>query len=268
MAPFRRRWLSFSLRGLLAAVTLICVWFGWNVERKRRHQAIIAAIHDLGGEVVYERPPNALDDLLYGPNDPIEVNLISRSASDATVSQLRQLTKLRRLRMRGAYVTDTGMADLGAMNTLETLELFYPFITDNGLKHIENLTRLRKLTVTDARVTDDGLTWLAGLKDLDELTLKDLKITSAGLVHTQRLTKLTKLTLTGFPLDDDAVQVLQNLKSLKTLDLRGSKVSFEARTALRRALPGCKTAAFVEKRIGRRTNTKSATRDAAITPRP
>lgn len=172
MAPFRRRWLSFSLRGLLAAVTLICVWLGWNVERKRRQQAIIAAIHELGGEIVYERPPGELTDILRGPAAPIEVNLLSRSATDEIVSKLHALKKLRNLRLRGAYVTDVGAAALGNMTNLETLELFYPYITDEGLAHLSRLKGLRKLTIMHTQFSDDAVDRMQALQNLEVLNLE------------------------------------------------------------------------------------------------
>lgn len=197
MLGLRRRWFSFSLRAFFTVLTLLCVWLGWNVERDRKQREVVAAVLELKGEVIFDRPPEKLYDLFYGPPKAIEVNLISRSASDATVRQLRCLTSLRRLKMRGAYVTDAGMVDLGAMTSLESLELFYPFITDEGLGHLAQLTRLRKLTVTDARITDEGLKALLALKDLKELTLANVPVTTVGTNLLQSLPKLVSLNVSG-----------------------------------------------------------------------
>lgn len=167
-----RRWLRFSLRGLLAAVTLVCLWLGWNVERKRRQQELISAIHELGGEVVYERPPGDWTDLLLGPAAPVEVNLLSRSATDEIAAKLQELRKLRTLRMRGAYITDAGAASLGKITSLETLELFYPFITDEGLAHLSRLNGLRKLTIANTQFSDDAVDGVQALQNLKELALE------------------------------------------------------------------------------------------------
>ena len=38
----KRRWLRFSVRTLLIAVTVLCVWLGWQVSIVRERNAIIA----------------------------------------------------------------------------------------------------------------------------------------------------------------------------------------------------------------------------------
>lgn len=248
MDPFRRRWLSFSLRGLLAAVTLICVWFGWNVERKRGQQETIAAIHELGGEVGYETSPSIIDLVLFGPDEPIEVNLVSRSPPESLVGRLRGFKKLRTLRLRGAYVTDEGIAGLGAMTSLETLELFYPFITDESLVHLSRLVNLRKLTITDARLTDKGLEFLESLQQLQELTLKNVPITSAGLRRFSAASRLTSLNLNGSLIDENAIAFLAKLKGLRELEVDTRKISTADLAALRMAMPWCKVAASQEER--------------------
>lgn len=57
----RRRWLQFSLRGLLIVLTIGCMWLGWEVERARRQHRAIDAIENVGGVVLYgpRRNPDA-----------------------------------------------------------------------------------------------------------------------------------------------------------------------------------------------------------------
>ena len=50
----RRRWLQFSLRSVLIAMTASCLWFGWKVERARNRGRAIDAIVSEGGYVYYE----------------------------------------------------------------------------------------------------------------------------------------------------------------------------------------------------------------------
>jgi hypothetical protein len=42
-ASERRRWLRFSLRGLLVVVTLAAIWLGWNVYVVNQRKAALAA---------------------------------------------------------------------------------------------------------------------------------------------------------------------------------------------------------------------------------
>src|SRR5688572_32824530 len=45
----RRRWLSFSLRGLFVVVTIGCVWLAVVTTRARNQAAAVAKIQDLKG---------------------------------------------------------------------------------------------------------------------------------------------------------------------------------------------------------------------------
>ena len=47
-SPTRRRWLRFSLRGLLIVVTLVAVWLGWNVHVVRQRKAALAELRSSG----------------------------------------------------------------------------------------------------------------------------------------------------------------------------------------------------------------------------
>lgn len=45
----RRRWLQFSLRGVLVVLTIGCLWLGWKVEMARKRGRAIDAIVEAGG---------------------------------------------------------------------------------------------------------------------------------------------------------------------------------------------------------------------------
>src|SRR5438046_1250326 len=45
-----RRWLRFSLRTLLVAVTALCVWLGWHMHKRCEQLRIAAAVSELGGK--------------------------------------------------------------------------------------------------------------------------------------------------------------------------------------------------------------------------
>lgn len=50
----RRRRLQFSLRGFLIAVTVGCIWLGWNVKRARHRGWAIDAISATGSMVLHD----------------------------------------------------------------------------------------------------------------------------------------------------------------------------------------------------------------------
>src|SRR4051812_15930285 len=54
----KHRWLRYSLRTLLVAITLFCAWIGHHAHRARRQAAAIAAIESLGGTVIFHDQRN------------------------------------------------------------------------------------------------------------------------------------------------------------------------------------------------------------------
>jgi hypothetical protein len=50
----RRRWLQFSLRGLLALLTVFAIWLGVIVNRAREQREAVKAIEATGGIVQYD----------------------------------------------------------------------------------------------------------------------------------------------------------------------------------------------------------------------
>lgn len=51
--PVKRRFLQFSLRGLLVALTGLCLLGGWTIERARRRGEAIDKIVSMGGDIWY-----------------------------------------------------------------------------------------------------------------------------------------------------------------------------------------------------------------------
>ena len=69
-----------------------------------------------------------------------------------------------RVNLFGSQIGDTELGQLQKhlerLPQLESLELFGPKVTDDGLKHLEGLTQLQCLSISFAEVTDDGLNTL------------------------------------------------------------------------------------------------------------
>jgi hypothetical protein len=76
--------------------------------------------------------------------------------TDAGLQQLRPLSKLRILDLRGTPVTDAGLVELQNHPGLEELILLQTNVTDAGLAALTTLPRLRRLEVPDACLTPRG----------------------------------------------------------------------------------------------------------------
>src|SRR4051794_36429725 len=60
----KRRWLRLSVRTLLIAVTIFCVWLGWQVSIVRERKGLIALVSQVGGATY------ALEEPWVDPGDP------------------------------------------------------------------------------------------------------------------------------------------------------------------------------------------------------
>ena len=147
----RRRRFRYSLRTLLVVVTLVGVVLGVWVQRAERQRRAVAAMREDGGKVMYdyeESRPRAVNGDLPGPDwlcrllgvdyfANVTHAHLSRSATDATLSHLGDLTSLKSLWLDGTQVTDTGLAHLTGLARLQELDLSGTQVTDAGCDRLQ-----------------------------------------------------------------------------------------------------------------------------------
>jgi hypothetical protein len=207
-----RRFLRFSVRGLVVFVVVIGAGLGWTVRQAHIQRDAVAAIERDAGRVDYsweqsdgvtlpEGKPWARPWLvdLIGVDYFVHVTTVqfpmSSKPTDSTIARVGSLTRLRSLFDYSSSVSDAGLAHLTGLTDLEELELFGTPVTDAGLMHLTGLTKLHSLILTDTHVTDAGLIHLKSMKGLSALSLRGTQVTDAGLVHLRRLTDLSYLDL-------------------------------------------------------------------------
>jgi hypothetical protein len=189
----KRRWLQFSTRALLVAVTVLGVTLGvigWRAEPQRQ---AVAAIEALGGLVLYrgDERSSSIEGFLrpFVPRDYYDnvwyVDFQSEPITDEHLALLEPLTGTTHLYLARANVTDAGLAALKPLTLLEELQLDETPVTDDGLVHLRGLTRMRWLSLNDTRVTDAGLTHLRAMHDIHWLNVEGTHVTNAGGVHLQ-----------------------------------------------------------------------------------
>src|SRR5262245_18637753 len=66
----KRRWLRFSLRTLLLAMTVFCVWLAIKVNAAREQRQIVKMVQGLGGTVWYDYECDADGVRLNPPPEP------------------------------------------------------------------------------------------------------------------------------------------------------------------------------------------------------
>lgn len=157
-AARRRRWLQFRLKWLLVFITVLAVplsWLGWKLEQKRRERWAEQELEKFSLLIVHEHPdwhdpcygkPTLLGwlmrmlgedffvhvhtvDCWYSRLDLPGPVLANKGISDdppltdAGLSYLRYLPKLRILSLGGAKVTDAGLSQLQSLPRLERLDV-------------------------------------------------------------------------------------------------------------------------------------------------
>ena len=155
--------------------------------------------------------------------------------SHGFVAGLTGKTRLRRLWLPEAAVTDDEMAIIGGFADLEVLQLDGRNVTDRGFAHVANLKELSLLDMPGVRITD--LAPVADLVQLDLLVLGPNRAAPArsapgpggpsSLGPLRRLTKVTQLILGDTRIEDRDLAVVAGLPKLNNFRI-GSRGITEA----------------------------------------
>jgi hypothetical protein len=167
--PFKRNWLQFSLRTLLAVMlgaSLLMAWVAHKrneaAEQRRAYQLILDknGASNFGPESA--RPPWLqwiLGEDVAGTGGCIE--------------------------FYGPDLNDADLATLTSLRQIRRLSLDRTQVTDRGLVHLQKLPHLRYLSLDETKVTDDGLESLHACHSLEFVSLYGTRTTSAGVERLQ-----------------------------------------------------------------------------------
>jgi hypothetical protein len=209
-----RRFLRFSIRGLIVLLLVIGAGLGWLVRSARIQREAVAAVTKAGGRVSYDwewsnwnavpggKPwaPRWLTELIgvdYFGNVTAVWLFSPSTATDAAIVQVGRLTRLQLLSLDQLSLGDASLTHLTGLTNLSYLGIGGAQFTDAGLAHLKGLTNLSVLVLRGTQVTDAGLAHLNGLTKLSVLYLDLPHVTDAGLVYLKALTKLSHLHLSG-----------------------------------------------------------------------
>ena len=169
-----RRFLRFSVRGMIVLVLVIGAGLGLFVHEAHVQRDAVAAIKKAGGSVSYDwawkdgtsvpggKPwaPRWLVDLVgvdYFGHVTIVWSPPRAGSTDATLAQIGRLTQLQVLDLPESFISDAGLAHLEGLTNLFDLGLEGTQITDAGLAHLKGLTSLTGLWLEGTQVTDAGM---------------------------------------------------------------------------------------------------------------
>jgi internalin A len=256
-----RRFLRFSLRGLIALVLVIGLGLGWIVRSARIQREAVAAIKDAGGSVWYDwewHNGRKFPGKPWAPEWLIRAIGVDYFGRVACVTYSRRAiefglalaVEIQKRPHRSQYsppysgVRAPGYdgaftADLKSLGELSDLDLSSTDVTDDGLANLAGLTNLVYLNLEGTQITDAGLIHLERLTKIETLYLPSNRITDAGLSDLTGLAKLSRLCLLGdSQVTDSGLRRLERLPNLIYLDLRGTQVTGAAVKELQEVLPG------------------------------
>ncbi len=222
----RRRFLRFSIRGLIVLVLVIGGALGWLVRSARDQRGAAATIMAAGGIVQYnwewrngKSYPAAKPWVPDWLVDRIGIDYFGHvtqvafygggAEADSHLTHVARLAQLERLSLTGSPISDAGLAHLSNLTSLSRLDIDYTPITNAGLVHLTGLTRLSVLVLNGTHVTDTGLEHLKSLASLTELNLAGTQVTDAGLAHLKGLRRLTTLNVVRTQVTDAGAQSLK-----------------------------------------------------------
>jgi uncharacterized protein (TIGR03067 family) len=139
---------------------------------------------------------------------------------DEHLPQLETLEHLGKLNIESGQITDTGLASIGKMTSLEFLALGSDRISDAGLAQLKSLRNLKSLFVASSKVRGEFLAELADLPNLISLDLSQTRLNDEAIRHLASMAQLRYLTLPA-TCGDKGLAHLSELSELRELTLLG-----------------------------------------------
>ena len=185
----------------------------------------------------------ALEKICRKNPELIELMLGGTKITDAGLTHLPQLTKLKKIRLSNVRITDAGMVALAKCERLEHVDVSQTKIGDDGVGELAALPRLKRLNLYLTLVTDTGLrSFCKANPKIEWLNLDKCPITDDGLASLASLTALAWLHLGGTAITDTGLDTLAMLESLKTAIVTKTETTLEGIEKLRQTRPDMKVA--------------------------
>ena len=139
--------------------------------------------------------------LLNGLEHLYELSIINVPVSDADISRIEALPRLKHLNLSLTQVGDAGLQSIGRLHNIERLGLESTRVSGAGVSHLIPLAGLRSLDLTGTDVQDEHVAFLTGFRSLECLDLDGTLVT------------------------DESLERLRAVPSLRNLDVRNTDVT-------------------------------------------
>lgn len=207
----RRRWFQFSLRTLLLMMLVFGCGLGWYMEKRlksqREWQAIKRSIKSIQQDRGFVKFDNSEQRSGHWVEKKLGIDLPGKTSVTILCTN---------------HILESG--ELYKMKSVQELQFYAAYVTDEDLKELAKLPELRSITTNPSSITAEGLAHFREHPHLETLGLDGSKMTDADL-EMMDLPNLRSLSLRGTAISDAGVASLTKLSKLETLDLSHTKVT-------------------------------------------
>lgn len=170
-------------------------------------------IEGLGGKVTSDVAGNLLT-----------VDLRHCWLTDPDLKRLAQMPKLQSIQLGYTKITDQGLEYLKPLVEVEVLDLYYAeSITDAGLAHLKHWQHLKSLNVRGTKVTSTLFDHLVGMSELAELDVGFSRVNDDNFERLGELPNLRRLAIGGNKMSGVALPLLKLIPTLRELDVSGQQ---------------------------------------------
>jgi len=157
------------------------------------------------------------------PHDPAYKR--NTTLSDAWLTNLVDLPDLTYLDLSNTSVAGPGLKHVGALKSLERLNLTLTPITDPWLEQLRSLTNLRVLSLASAKCSGAGYKFLGSLKRLETANFHTAPVDDAGLAGIGKVPSHERLEIVHTHFTDAGAQALAKLVNLERLQMGSRKAT-------------------------------------------
>ena len=144
---------------------------------------------------------------------------------DQSLAELAALTEgleeITEINASGSPVTDSGLASLGKLPALKTLDLISTKVSNQGMQHLTQIQGLETLRLNNTTISDDGIAILNGCPNLKKLEIVGCLLTQAGFASIGKMPVLEELNFETTPgLNDVTLDLICEARTLRRLNFR------------------------------------------------
>ena len=157
------------------------------------------------------------------PHDPTYQR--NTTLSDGWLTNLVNLPDLAYLDLSNSNIAGPGLKHVGALKSLERLNLTLTLITDPWLEQLGGLTNLRVISLASAKSSGAGYKFLGNLKRLESANFHTAPVDDAGIAGISKVPSHERLELVHTHFTDAGALPLAKLVNLERLQLGSRKAT-------------------------------------------